>query len=173
MISRRAMIGATGAAGAALVVPLLPVGGRATRFLTPAEYALLDELSELIIPADEHSPGARAAGVAAYIDTRLAESLDSEWQQRWRTGLRAVDELARELSGTPLLQAAPAQRVAVLSRMAARESDPQTPLERFFNELKWWTVRGYYTSEIGIHVDQQYKGNVVQPGEFSGFDATE
>ena len=167
MISRREMIAAT---AAALAVPLSKVGPRSVRFLTAAEYALLDELSELIIPADEHSPGARAALVAGYIDARLAESLEPEWQARWRAGLQAVDALSRELNGKPLLEATPDQRVSVLTRMAAGESDPQTPLDRFFKELKWWTVFGYYTSKIGIHRDQEYKGNVYQPGEYAGFD---
>jgi hypothetical protein len=167
MISRREMIAAT---AAALAVPLAKVGPRSVRFLTPAEYALLDELSELIIPTDEHSPGARAAGVAGYIDARLAESLEPDWQARWRAGLQAVDALSRELNGKPLLEATPDQRVAVLTRMAASESDPKTPLDHFFKELKWWTVFGYYTSKIGIHRDQEYKGNVYQPGEYAGFD---
>jgi hypothetical protein len=161
------MIAAT---AAALAVPLSKVGPRSVRFLTPAEYALLDELSELIIPADEHSPGARAAGVADYIDARLAESLEPDRQARWRAGLQAVDALSRELNGKPLLEATPDQRVAVLTRMAASESDPKTPLDHFFKELKWWTVFGYYTSKIGIHRDQEYKGNVYQPGEYAGFD---
>src|SRR5438034_11612893 len=77
-LSRRDMIAAT---AAALVTPLLqggavttqPLAGVPDKFLTAAEYALLDELTELIIPADDHSPGARAAAVAAYIDGRLAE----------------------------------------------------------------------------------------------------
>jgi Gluconate 2-dehydrogenase subunit 3 len=56
--------------------------------------------------------------------------------------------------------------------MAAGEENPKTPEEHFFNELKRWTVEGYYTSSIGIHKDQEYKGNVVQPGEFAGYDAT-
>lgn len=167
MISRREMIAAT---AAALAVPLPTVGPRPVRFLTPAEYALLDELSELIIPADQHSPGARAAGVAGYIDARLAESLEPDWQARWRGGLQAVDALSRELNGKPLLEATPDRRAAVLTRMAAGESDPQTPLDHFFKELKWWTVFGYYTSKIGIHTDQEYKGNVYQPGEYAGFD---
>ena len=167
MISRREMIAAT---AAALAVPLPKVGPRSDRFLTPAEYALVDELSELIIPTDAHSPGARAAGVAGYIDARLAESLKPDWQARWRAGLQAVEALSRELNGKPLLEATPDQRVAVLTRMAAGESDPQTPLDHFFKELKWWTVFGYYTSKIGIHTDQEYKGNVYQPGEYAGFD---
>jgi len=56
--------------------------------------------------------------------------------------------------------------------MAAGEADPQTAPEHFFTELKRWTVRGYYTSKIGIHDDQEYKGNVYQTGDFAGFDAT-
>jgi len=174
-LSRRDMIAAT---AAALVTPLLP-GGAATspavgvpgKFLTAAEFALLDELTELIIPADDHSPGARAAAVAVYIDGRLAESLEPDWQARWRTGLQAVEGLSRELNGKPFLEATPEQRVAVLIRMAAGERDPKTAPERFFRELKGRTAHAYYTSKIGIHLDQEYKGNVYQRGEFAGYDA--
>jgi len=175
-LSRREMILAT---AAVLVTPLLQ--GRAVtaqsmalapgKFLTPAEYALLEELTELIIPADDHSPGARAAGVAGYIDGRLAESLEPDWQAQWRSGLQAVEGLSRELNGKPMLEATADQRIAVLNRLAAGESDPKTPAEHFFRELKRWTVRGYYSSKIGIHLDQQYKGNVYQRGEFAGYDA--
>lgn len=175
-ISRREMIQTT---AAALATPLLPLrdlaagaAGASGRFLTPAEFALLDELTELIIPGDDHSPGARAAGVVRFIDDRLAESLEPNWQALWRSGLGAVDGLSRALNGKAFLQATPDQRVAVLSRMAAAESVPQTPPEQFFKELKRWTVHGYYTSKVGIHVDQEYKGNVYQRGEFAGFDAT-
>jgi hypothetical protein len=178
-VSRREMIEAT---AAAIAAPLLNVGSVTTPavrreslpggFLTPAELALLDELTEMIIPADEHSPGARAAGVAAYIDGRLAESLDPEWQTQWRSGLQAVDGLSRERHGKPFLDATPDQRVAVLTELSAHESAPKTPDQRFFTELKRWAVRGYYTSKIGIHVDQEYKGNVYQRGDYAGFDAT-
>lgn len=175
-ISRREMIEATAAVLATswltgMAVPAHAAAGVSLRFLTPAEYALLDQLTEMIIPADEHSPGARAAGVAGYIDNRLAESLDPDWQAQWRSGLQAVDGLSRELNGKLFLQAPPAQQVTVFTRMAAHEFDPQAPVERFFRELKRWTVRGYYTSQIGIHQDQEYKGNVYQPGEYAGFDA--
>ena len=179
-LSRREMIAA---AAAALAAPLVNLGAAraaeaaagpsqlAPRFLTASEFALLDELTELIIPADDHSPGARAAGVAAYIDGRLAESLEPDWQTLWRSGLQAVEGLSRELNGKAFLEATPEQRVAVLTRMAAGESDPKTVPERFFRELKGLTVRGYYTSKTGIHLDQEYKGNVYQRGEFAGYDA--
>ncbi|HVH66455.1 MAG TPA: gluconate 2-dehydrogenase subunit 3 family protein [Gemmatimonadales bacterium] len=179
-VSRREMLEVT---AAALTAPLLRVvpavqsaaaaaAAPASRFLTAAEFALLDELTELIIPTDAKSPGARAAGVAAYIDARLAESLEAEWQGKWRSGLAAVDALAHDRSGKPFLQATPDERVALLTQIAAAEKAPNTPAEQFFRELKSWTVRGYYTSKIGIHVDQEYKGNVFQQGEYAGFDAT-
>lgn len=179
-LSRREMLTATAAAlaapllsaSAAACTPGASSGGGPGRFLTPAEHALLDELTELLIPTDDHSPGARAAQVADYIDGRLAESLEPELQASWRSGLQGVDALARELAGKAFLESTLDQRVAVLTRMAAGEQDPKTPQERFFRDLKRWTVRGYYTSKIGIQMDQEYKGNVYQRGDFAGFDAT-
>src|SRR2546426_5635899 len=128
----------------ALAAPLLPVPAVAApsrdalqgRFLTAAELALLEELTELIIPADDHSPGARAAGVAAYLDGRLAESLDPEWQGLWRSGLPAVGGVSRGLNGQAVLHATPRPRMAGLRRMAAGAAAPQTPPEHFFQELK-------------------------------------
>src|SRR5204862_1158532 len=113
--------GAAGAAGAAQAPSVAP------KFFTAPEFALLDELSDLIIPTDAHSPGARAAGVAAYIDFRLSDSPDPEQQTTWRSGLAAVDALSKELNGKAFLQGSAEQRVAVLTRMAAGEHDPKTP----------------------------------------------
>ena len=181
-LSRREMLEVT---AAALAAPLLPLGPAAAppvppalhlhlqgapKFFTGPEFALLDELADLIIPTDAHSPGARTAGVAAYIDFRLSESLEPE-QTKWRSGLAGVDVLSKELHGQAFLQGSADQRVAVLTRMAAGEQNPKTPAEHFFQELKRSTVRAYYTSKIGIHADQQYRGNVYQRGEYAGFDA--
>src|ERR1700682_3468849 len=81
------------------------VAQAAPRFFTPEEFALADKLSEMIIPSDEHSPGARAAGVAVYIDARLAESLDTKQGQTWRAGLKLVDALSEQLNSKPFLKA--------------------------------------------------------------------
>jgi hypothetical protein len=176
-LSRREMLELTAAAVAATPLVKLPAEAlvNATppgKFLTAAELVLLDELSEMIIPTDDHSPGAKAAGVAAYIDYRLSISVEHDWQAKWRNGLKLVNGLSTTLNGKAFLGATPDQRLAVLTKMAAGEENPKTPEEHFFNELKRWTVEGYYTSSIGIHKDQEYKGNVIQPGEFAGYDAT-
>jgi hypothetical protein len=110
--------------------------------------------------------------VAAYIDGRLAEYDPGipdlrEERLKWKAGLALVDAQAREVSGTRFLEASPAQRIAVLQKLAAGEEDPKTDGERFFVELKHWTAFGYYTSRIGIHDEMEYKGNTLQ-AEFAG-----
>jgi gluconate 2-dehydrogenase subunit 3-like protein/TAT (twin-arginine translocation) pathway-exported protein len=171
-LSRRDMLKATAAAMALPALPQIPTPDSTLRFFTPAEFAVVDELSDMIIPADAHSGGARAAGVAAYIDARLAESFEPEPPNEWRAGLKAVEELSREMNGKAFMESTPQQRLAVLTRMAAAESDPKTPAEKFFGQIKGATIRAYYSSKIGIHDDQRYKGNVYQTGDYAGFDAT-
>src|SRR6266851_9754159 len=46
------------------------------KFFTEDENKTVIEMSERIIPADDHSPGAKAAGVSAYIDLIISESPD-------------------------------------------------------------------------------------------------
>jgi gluconate 2-dehydrogenase gamma chain len=170
------MLKTTAAAAAAAALPLASVVpspeslALAPKFFTAAEFALVDELSDMIIPTDAQSGGARAAGVAAYIDGRLAEAFEPDQGVTWRAGLKAVDALSQELHGKAFLASTPVQRLAVLTRMAASESDPKTPAERFFKEIKSMTVGAYYTSQVGIQDDQRYKGNVIQPGAYAGLD---
>jgi hypothetical protein len=144
---------------------------RAPLFFTPEEFKLVDELTELIIPADDHSPGARAAQVAAYIDFRLSESFEEEPKQLWRDGLKLVDRLSQEMHGKSFLEATSEQRVALLTRISQNEMKPLNPEEVFFKELKGRTAHAYYTSKIGIHTEMEYKGNTYLK-EFAGFDAT-
>lgn len=147
------------------------VSSAAKTFFTPDELALVDELSELIIPTDDHSPGARAAKVAACIDFRLAEAWDEQERIDWRAGLKRIDQLARESSGKPFMQSSADQRLAVLTRMAQNEKTPRQPEELFFATLKSRVVDAYYTSEIGIKQDMEYKGNSYLT-EFVGTDVS-
>jgi hypothetical protein len=170
-LTRRELIQLTAAAAVAgVAVPSGLASEPAPKFFTKDEFAIVDELSELIIPTDEHSPGARAAQVAAYIDGRLAESFEDEPKKRWREGLERINSLSTEMHGQPFMQATPEQRLALLTRIAKNEEKPETPEDHFFQELKGRTARAYYTSKVGIHQDLEYKGNVLLP-EFVGYEA--
>jgi hypothetical protein len=164
------------AAGAVVAAPTLKGVLRAApqqaavkspRFFTREEFAVVDELTEIIIPTDEHSPGARAARCAEYIDQRLAEAFEDEPRKLWREGLKSVEALAREMNGRAFMQSPPEQRLAVVARMAANEKNPEKAEEKFFAELKARTAHAYYTSKIGLHEELEYKGNTYQR-EYAG-----
>lgn len=121
--------------------------GYQLKFFTPAENELSDQLMEMIIPADHHSPGAHAAKVSLFADWMIATGDDAS-KTGWRRGLRLMHQ---EAAGSSFSEA--------LAKAAANEEHPSTELEHFFVDLKRMTVNGYYTSAIGIHQDLQYMGN--------------
>jgi hypothetical protein len=57
-------------------------------FFTQEELALLEGLMELIIPADDHSPGAKVARVPAFADLMISTSSE-QTKAFWRSGLAA------------------------------------------------------------------------------------
>ena len=87
-LSRRDVLRLTAGAVVASQVTALGtvVAASGHKFFTDAEYALVDELTEILIPADDHSPGARAAAVANFIDAHLAEAFDDTPRTAWRSG---------------------------------------------------------------------------------------
>jgi len=129
------------------------------RFLTPAQYILVDELTETIIPADSHSGGAKAAKVVEYIEQVLQESVEEERRAEFQEGLRLVDLMSRHYSGKSFVESDSKQRVSILTILSENEAMTELPEVRFFRELRALTIRGYYTSKIGIHDDLDYKGN--------------
>jgi hypothetical protein len=139
------------------------------RFFTPSQYTLIEELSETIIPADSHSGGAKAAKVADFIEETIRESTDDQQKALWREGLRLMESMSQHYNGKPFVAATAEERFLVLKVLSDNEQMTELPEVRLFRELKHLTVRGYYTSKIGIHDELEYKGNRVLM-EFVGCD---
>jgi hypothetical protein len=127
--------------------PAAPTAAYTLQFFSEADSRLLDQLMELIIPADDHSPGAHEAQTNLFADLMVATS-DKVVQKQWQDGIRLIRE---EAVGSSLTEA--------LRRAAVNEESPATDLERFFVLLKQMTVNGYYTSATGIHKEMEYIGN--------------
>jgi hypothetical protein len=141
----------------------------AARFFAPAQHALVEELTETIIPEDSHSGGAKAAKVADTIDQYLRETYDENDKALWREGLRLIDLMSQHYNGKTFVNASPDERVAMLTVLSENSQRTELTEVKFFNSLKELTVGCYYTSKIGIHDDLQYKGNrVIQ--EYVGCD---
>ena len=168
---RKALKILAGSVGATLSYPLLPgaaVGEEAQgtapsasyvpRFFNDQQMRSLDALSEMIIPADEHSAGARAARVNEYIDEIISRASKTR-QVLWTNGLAAIDKMAEGDCGEKFADCTPEQQLSLMQTISNHEGRPTALEERFFAVLKRSTVDGYYTSEIGIHQDLQYQGN--------------
>jgi hypothetical protein len=143
-----------------------PAKAQPLKFFTEEESKTVLEMSERIIPADEHSPGAKEARVSEYIDLIVSESSDVT-KQTWRAGLAAINKMSRDKFGKPFADASADQQTDLLKEISKNERSPQTLEERFFRTIKYATVDGYYTSEIGIHKELHYKGNAYLK-EFTG-----
>jgi Gluconate 2-dehydrogenase subunit 3 len=170
MLSRRDLVRAlTAVAFTRLQLPAAEPG--APLFFTRDEFALLDALTDLLIPTDDHSPGAHEAGVAAYIDRTTAEAFRAEDKETWRKGLAAMDAFSRDMCHCAFLKASKQQQADMLTQLAAKEKDPKTEPEKFFTQLKQTAAFAYYSSSIGIHQETNYKGNVLLE-QFVGYDAT-
>jgi len=136
------------------------------KFFKPDEMALIATVSELIIPTDDHSPGAIAAEVPAFIDLMISES-PQDTQKLWREGLASLDQKSQSQFTKPFVKASADQQTVLLTEVSKNEMKPQSLDERFFRAIKGMTIDGYYTSKIGIHQELQYKGNTYLK-EFKG-----
>ena len=126
------------------------------------QLSTLEALTETIIPADEHSPGAKEARVVEYIDTVVADAPETV-KRLWDTGLVLANNMAQNSFGRPYSECSAPEQIAIMSTLAGNENGRDTPEERFFALLKRTTIDGYYTSKIGIHQDLQYQGNTALP----------
>lgn len=164
-VLKLAAAGVLPGANGLLQIACTPDGYR-PEFFSRSQFALLDNLSDLILPADEHSPGASAAGVSRYIDVVVADA-PTATQELWQSGLEAFAGIARQRFGSDFGDCDAGQQGAILADLATAEGDPNSAAERFFVLVKQATIDGYYTSEVGIRDELRYAGNTAVD-EFAG-----
>ena len=116
----------------------------------PAEYAMLSDLVELIVPHEEESPGALDVGVPYFVD--VVALYHEPVRRAWQSGLR-------ELRSAGFARMDGAARAALLTGLAAAEESPAKPLEKFFAMAKRTTIDAWALSEEGMRRGLGYKGN--------------
>src|ERR1700752_4639657 len=99
----------------------------AAHFFTPAQHALVEELTETVIPADSHSGGAKAAKVADYIGSVVREGFDDNQKALWREGLRLVDIMSQHYNGKSFVSASPEGKIAVLTVLSDHDHMTDLP----------------------------------------------
>jgi len=136
------------------------------RALDPHQDETVATIAELIIPKTD-TPGAREAGVPAFIDVMFAEWGDDDQRKVFTAGLANVDERSRALFGKDFIACNEAQQTQILTGLDAelarlRDTKADTS-KNFFQAMKWLTLTGYYTSEVGATTEQHFR---VVPGRY-------
>jgi hypothetical protein len=146
-----------------------PFGKDTNREFTPQDMALMDEIAETIIPATD-TPGAKAAGVAAFMATIAQRGYNDDVFAVFRKGLARIDRNARARHGKGFMDSSPAERTALLTE-ADREAwnytrdKSRTDPPHYFRLMKELTLMGYFSSEIGCTQALRY---VETPGAYDG-----
>jgi gluconate 2-dehydrogenase gamma chain len=130
------------------------------------QNAVLDRLSDIIIPSDEQSPGAHEAGVSHFLD--LAASLNPQRYQMWSRGVEAVEAASQAEFSRTFMECTREQQEKVVEQMARNEGQPSNELERFFTSLKPAVIDGYRFSEIGVKQFMRWEGNHYDVGAWKG-----
>ncbi|MBV8817836.1 MAG: gluconate 2-dehydrogenase subunit 3 family protein [Acidobacteriaceae bacterium] len=114
------------------------------------EYQTLVRLADLIVPADEHSPGAVAAGALAFID--LLSSQNPDLAAIYTGGVAWLDRHCAIAYSTTFLAAKPDQQTAVLDKIAyQKNASPDLGAGiKFFTWARRMVVDAYYTTPIGV-----------------------
>jgi len=140
------------------LVPQSPTGTWSPRLLGPHEVETVATLADLIIPTTD-TPGARAAKVHEYIDYVLSKEPTAA-QQRFRDGLAWIDRYSQTRSGRQFASLAAADQTAILASLSQPDTaaPPDPAGVAFFADVKHRTIDGYYSSEIGMRQELQYRG---------------
>jgi hypothetical protein len=152
--------------GADLSAP--PVRGS----LSEVQLEVVAQLAELIIPETD-TPGAKAAGVPAFIHQIVIDWYTSAEQQIFLDGLGELDAIAERRWARSFQALDPEQQARVLAEMeppSEGANSVATPPGAsgdlpFYLKLKELTVLGYYTSELAARTELDYQ---PVPGHYDG-----
>src|SRR5690242_5623108 len=133
-------------------------GAYTAKFFNDHEYKTLEKLTDLIIPADEHSPGALAGDAPEFIDFLCGQC--PELAEIYTGGLAWIDHQMNKTASTSFIAAAPEQQTALLDLIAYRKNNSLElgPGIQFFTWVRNMTVDAFYTSKAGMD-DLGYMGN--------------
>ena len=138
------------------------------------QWRSMQVLCDLIIPADEHSGSATAAGVPEFIDDwldfRAREDGNQDLAAGVLGGLAWLDLESARLFQKDFAVAAPAEQKQILDRIAwpARAAAEDSRWAAFFTHFRDLTVSGFFSSKMGV-ADLPYLGNKAV-AEWQGCD---
>jgi len=128
------------------------------KFFTEEERRTVRILANLIIPADDRSGNAEAAGCVPFIEFMMLDQ--PHWQVPMRGGLKWLDNECLKRFEKSFTACAEEQQRQVLDDIAypSMAAPEHSQGVTFFNMFRDFVATGFWTSQMGIE-DLQYLGN--------------
>ncbi len=134
---------------------------------TDPQIAWLDEVAETILPAT-NTPGAKAAGVGAFIAVMVTDTYSPDERRVFMDGMTKLESECISTFQRGYMEADANQRHELLVRLDQEVHDHGLTLgteepPHYFRMIKQLTLLGYFTSEIGYTQAMRY---VETPGRW-------
>jgi len=138
--------------------------------LSKAQRVTVDLLGDLILPADERSPGAGTLKVGAFVDEWISAPYPVQRADRARVigGLIWLDAQSRALHDASFDAISPVQRAGLLDALtvAAPVAKMMAPVA-FMDTLRYLFVLGFYSLPEG-KADMDFIGDQPTAGDYPG-----
>lgn len=161
MLMRNALL-LLGASVTAMPELALAQDASAALTLSPARFAILEEVSEITIPRTD-TPGAQDAGVPAFIDAMIGKWAAPGTRQGFEAVLDEIDLRARQEGGASFMDLPTAKRAALF---AAYDAAALGSPNRSYARLKELILTTYYLSEAGATQELRYE---LSPGAWEAW----
>lgn len=131
------------------------------------DITLLDEIAETILPETD-TPGAKAAGVGAFMALMVTDAYYPSDQDVFVEGLTTLNARSQESFGQSFLSASADDRLSLLRALDAEQFEHMQQKAgdapaHFFRMMKELALLGYFTSEIGYTKAMRY---IETPGRY-------
>ncbi len=147
-----------------------PAGKKSfTLDFTPDDIDYLDEIAETILPTTS-TPGAKAAGVGAFMTVMVRDCYTEPEQNIFVNGMEKLNDASNKKFDKAFLSLEPRQRHELLVTIDNEQNEYHRNKKddepaHYFRLMKELTLLGYFTSEVGSTQALRY---VEAPGRYEG-----
>lgn len=135
-----------------------------TYYFSATDEEILAEFSEIILPTTEKSPGAKAAGVGAFIPLIIKDCYPPKLQVVFKSGFDDMLAKCKTKFSKEFLSLNSEEKNQLMNELKQQAIDSNKE-PSFFLIARDLTLLGYFSSEIGCTIAREY---LPIPGKYDG-----
>ncbi|MDR6844208.1 gluconate 2-dehydrogenase subunit 3 family protein [Flavobacterium granuli] len=137
---------------------------KSTYFFSATDEEILAEFAEIILPTTAQSPGAKAAGVGAFIPLIIKDCYPSKLQAIFKNGFEDMLVKCKTKFNKEFLSLNSDEKNQLMNELKQQAIDSNKE-PSFFMIARDLTILGYFSSEVGCTMAREY---LPIPGKYDG-----